>query len=169
MMVKYPEQRGIICDPTLDGVTHINVGTKGRTKLGLALGNMARIRVNIPDHGQFDCIEGYWWFASTGFMYPEFKSLNGFEARKKGKSLERVPDPRFEEWIKEALTLKLRENRWILDELTDQKNALPLCHYYVYGIPPNCKVHPANKSLWILDHFETIREQGGVKSLGGSV
>lgn len=168
-MVKYPEQRGVVCDPTMDGVTHINVGTKGQLPIGKALGNMADVRIYIPDHGWFKCLEGYWWYASTGFQYPVFKSMNGFEARKKGKTLERVPHPQFEDWIKEALTIKLRDNQWILDELINPNHALPLCHYYVYGTPPNCKVHPANKNLWILDHLETIREQGSVKSSGGSV
>lgn len=161
-MADYPIQREIVCDPSLDGVQHINVWSKARTPLGQSLSNMAKVGVKIPNLGFFCTIEGYWWFLSTGSKYPVFKSLNGFDARKKGKSLDRVDCPDFNERIKEALTIKVRENRWILDELIDQKNALPLCHYYVYGDVPNCKVVPANNSLWLLDHFNEIRDQGSV-------
>lgn len=148
---KYPVQRGVECDPLMDGVTHINVWSRGRTKLGRQLTNMASIDTYVKGLGSFTSIEGLWWYAATGMTNPKFKVMNPFDARREGKKLPRVDNPRFEEIIKEGLTYKVKNHPELLaglDQLT-----LPLCHYYVYGEPPDCKVHLANNSLWQLDHF----------------
>ena len=164
-MKEWPTQRGVVCDPSLDGVTHINVYSRAKTELGVALTNMSNHGINIPEIGYFCNLEGYWWWRSTGCMYPVFKTLNAFEARKKGKTLKRVPTDDFEEKIKEALTIKVRSSKWIQDELHNPNNALPLTHYYVYGNYPDCVVRPANGSLWIIDHLEELRSNGSVSEL----
>ena len=163
-MMSFPVQRDVVCDPSQDGYSHLNVWSRAQTKLGRALSNMANIGVSIPKDGFFITLEGYWWYLATGRLYPQFANLNGFEARRYGKTLKKVHMDDFEERIKNALTIKIRSNRWILDELTKPENALPLCHYYVYGKHPECVVRLANNSLWQLDHIESIRSNGGVKS-----
>lgn len=156
MVNKFPIQRGVMCDPSLDGVTHINVYSRGATPLGRALTNMAEIGFKIPKVGYFNSCEAYWWFLSTGGIHKEFMRSTAFEARRKGLKMNRVEDPNFQEKIKTAILIKLRTHQWILDDLT--KTDLPLTHYYVYGANhDDCVVRPANNSLWIIDYLESLR------------
>ena len=53
-MNRYPVQRGVVCDPSLDGETHINVYSKGKTELGRALTNMAEIGTKVDKIGYFN-------------------------------------------------------------------------------------------------------------------
>ena len=45
-----------------DGVTHINVYSKGATALGRALSNFARIPVVVVPNGRFESVEAYWYW-----------------------------------------------------------------------------------------------------------
>lgn len=156
----FPTQRGVVCDPSLDGVSHLNVWSKAKTELGRSLTNMAPIGVKIDKVGYFSSIEGYWWYVATGSIYNDFLHMTAFEARRYGLTLKRVDDPDFKTKIKSAILTKLRSNPWILDEL--KRSDLPLTHYYVYGKEPDkCVVRPANNSLWVIDYLESLR--GGRK------
>lgn len=157
MVKKFPVQRGVECNPALDGVTHINIFSRGKTPLGKALTNMSDLGFKINKLGYFNTMEGYYWYVSTGSLYPEFMRLTAFEARRKGLKMKRVDDPAFKDKIKTAILIKLRTHQWILDDLN--KTNLPLTHYYVYGkSDDDCVVRPANNSLWIVDYIESLRE-----------
>ena len=45
-----------------DGVTHINVYSKGTTALGRALSNFAHIPFMVVPNGRFESIEAYWYW-----------------------------------------------------------------------------------------------------------
>ena len=45
-----------------DGITHINVYSKGATALGRALSNFARIPVMVVPNGRFESVEAYWYW-----------------------------------------------------------------------------------------------------------
>lgn len=153
----FPMQRGIVCNPALDGLDHCNVWSKASTELGRMLSNMAPIGVTVPTVGHFVSMESYWWFRATGSNNPLFKNLNGFEARKLGKSLPVVKTDDFRSHIEEALTIKITQNKYLFEML--KESTLPLTHYYVYGNPLNKpKVMIANGSLWQLDHILRLRD-----------
>lgn len=47
-------------DPKMDGVTHINIYSKGKTQLGRVASNFAYFPFEIPNDGRFSSVEGYW-------------------------------------------------------------------------------------------------------------
>ena len=156
-MNQYPLQRGVVCDPSLDGETHINVYSKGKTELGCALTNMAPIGFSHPKLGWITSLEGYWWYVSTGEIHRDLLKASPFEARRKGVTLKRVKDPLFQDKIKAAILIKLR-NLHLWTQPNPKHQVLPLTHYYVYGKEDNCVVRPANNSIWLIDYLESLRE-----------
>ena len=51
----------MILTPQNDGITHINVYSKGKTTLGRWLTNFAHTPIDTID-GHFESIEGYWYW-----------------------------------------------------------------------------------------------------------
>ena len=121
----------VALDPTQDGVTHINVYSKGKTLLGKFLSNMQPYEFTHPAYGKFSSIEGFWHWLSTGKVNEKFRTLHGFEALSLGRSLLRVPMEGFEEEIKVAIRAKI-DNHPMLKLLLIQ-NKLPLTHYFVFA------------------------------------
>lgn len=144
-------------NPKDDGVTHINVYSKGSTKLGRALTNFAPIGFTHPKYGQFQSVEGFWYWLSTGKQADNLRNLSGFEAKSYGKSLGvKVQVDNFEEQIKEALFYKVEQNpklAYLLKEST-----LPFSHYYYYGSLDNCKVIANDSARWFVDYLELLRQ-----------
>jgi len=118
-------------DPKKDGVDHINVYSKGKTKLGRALTNFAAIEFKHPTYGHFKSMEGYYYWISTGMIHDELKKLKGFEAKQFGKTLDVVSVDNFEKLITEGIHCKLTQNQGLQEQLIN--NDLPLLHYYSYG------------------------------------
>jgi len=132
-------------DPYEDGVTHINVYSKGNTEIGRLLSNFAHTPFTHPKYGHFESVEGLWYYLSSGCQGEELRELYGFEAKKvgrqimeniqwstvEGKERPNEANEEFIEDIKEGIRQKLRENRDILNKLCKTQD-LPLVHYYVY-------------------------------------
>lgn len=55
-------------NPDEDGVTHINIYSKGKTELGRWLTNFSYSPFNHPEYGKFLSMEGFWCWVSTGMM-----------------------------------------------------------------------------------------------------
>lgn len=154
--------------PSLDGVTHINVYTKGATKLGKMLTNLAHTPFDHPEYGHFESVEAYWYWAKTGKQFDELKLLHEYQSKKQGQEKaeeigmdktdktdkDNIPDD-FKEEIKKALQYKIKQNKDVLAELT--KSTLPLKHYYYYGKPDNAKVYLLDEYEWIIDELERLR------------
>jgi hypothetical protein len=50
--------------PSEDGVTHINVYSRGNTELGRLLSNFAHTPFSHPEFGEFASVEGFWYWLS---------------------------------------------------------------------------------------------------------
>lgn len=146
-------------DPLLDGVTHINVYSRGQTALGRDLSNFATTPITLPNHGAFRCLEGYWHWLSTGCCHDAFRTVNGYHAKQLKKQHEKVPIDNFEAQFCAAIAAKLDQHPEITHQLCMCN--LPLLHYYVYGHPP--KVQVPLKYLWIIEglELERVRRQAG--------
>lgn len=147
-------------DPKHDGISHINIYSKGATELGRLLSNFAHTPVALPDHGYFASIEGYWYWLQTGQHHAELRKLHGFRAKQVGRQLRgpvvpgTLPSFEFEERIKIALRCKIEQHPRIQTLLKESK--LPFLHYYV----TNGRVDDRTPgALWMIDVFTKWREQ----------
>lgn len=148
-----------ILNPQNDGVDHLNIYSKARTKLGRLLSNFAHTPFSCED-GDFESVEGYWyWLSCPATKEREvLRTLHGYMAKQKGKELRGVDfpvDDEFRQKIRKAITAKLMRHRDILEMLV--KSDLPLVHYYCYGQDPNMKVVADGKSDWLIEFIEQIR------------
>lgn len=137
-----------------DGVTHLNVYSKARTKLGRFLSNFAHAPVDLED-GRFESLEGYWYWLNT--EQDNLRNLYGYEAKRLGKMYgRREYAPRRDEFqarFKAALTAKLTQYPGAWKELKECK--LPLTHYYVFGGTVKEAGH-----LWVIEHIDSLRKEG---------
>lgn len=140
-------------NPDDDGITHINIYSKGQTELGRLLTNFAAISFTVPEHGMFASVEGYWYWLTC--RNDRLRKLTGFMAKKAGRELrgqDWVEDPEFKSRILVALQAKVEQNPQLKKFLTESK--LPFKHYYVFG----ATVHDeTERCQWMLDEFERIR------------
>src|SRR5690606_30690423 len=124
----------------------------GKTQLGRFLSNFALAPFTHTLHGRLASVEGFWYYVSTGFQHECLRDLAGFEAKKIGKTfdkLELYPED-FEALVKDAITAKLMAHPKQLNALIDSE--LPFTHYYTYG----GKVVDAGYE-WIAEYHEHIR------------
>jgi hypothetical protein len=158
--------------PSADGVTHINIYTKGATKLGRLLTNLADTPVTIDFEGtefHFKSLEGFWYFyvmwKHTKEEYEEFCNYTGFEAKKIGKQYVEELDidtititsrKAFKKRFSEAIKSKLRQNRKEIFPLL-AASELPFAHYYYFGDIKNPKVQALPHHDWQLEVFEEAR------------
>jgi hypothetical protein len=135
-----------------DGISHINIYSRGKTPLGRFLSNFALAPFTEATLGRFASVEGLWYYLSTGRQHEMLRDLHGFEAKKQGKALERVemPSDQFEKLIKVGITAKLLANPKMLNTLIECE--LPLAHYYTYGT----KVVDAGYE-WLVEYHDHIR------------
>lgn len=140
-------------NPDDDGVTHINVYSKGRTELGQLLSNFSETPFKHEKYGHFASMEGYWYYIKTGCCHDELRRLYGASAKGRGVKYDPVQmdEADFKCLIFEGLTAKVRQNRYLRELLT--KSELPLLHYFVYG----SKVVELPQHQWQLDHLEELR------------
>jgi len=138
-------------NPHEDGITHINVYSKGATDLGRWLTNFAFSPFTHPVHGSFDSLEGYWYWLTSGMQYDKLRKLHGYQAKSQGKIYPRIENHNFIPQFKSGIRAKLIANPDRLCQIID--NPLPLAHYYVYG---DCVKHAGYE--WITDYYTEIRQ-----------
>lgn len=155
-------------NPAEDGITHINIYSKGKTELGRLLSNFAYTPFELTIYGKFASVEAYWYWLLLydGGAHPQgetkkLRTLHGFAAKKFGKSLisKYLKDTQFTDHsevfkrkIKVALKAKLDCNPDIKKQLIE--STLPLTHYYVF----NGKVKEAGYE-WQVEWWEQTRRQ----------
>lgn len=136
-----------------DGVTHINIYSKAKTDLGKWLSNFTHEPFTMPHKGEFNTIEGYWYWLQCGDN--RLRTLNGFKCKELGKQLidekSSALPPKFVDNIKAALDLKLKVNNTRPHQFSE--SYLPFCHYYEYG---GKRVDSGYE--WIVEHFEDRRK-----------
>ena len=142
--------------PINDGIDHINIYSKGDTKLGVLLSNLTRTPFVHHLYGEFQSVEGFWYYCATGHQHERLRDLYGYEAKKVGRSYKSEENDDFIEEIKEALYLKLRDNPEIKHMLIE--STLPFAHYYYYGTKEDPKVIRDNFE-WLSQAYEDIRTE----------
>jgi len=136
-----------------DGIDHINVYSKAKTKLGRRLSNFEHLPFECED-GRFNSIEGYWYYLGTDSPQREqLRTLSGYKAKELGRSLDKLKiEPAvFRKKIKAAITIKICSSDIWRDLAISE---LPLVHYYAYGTKPVF----APQHDWIIDHIIDLRE-----------
>lgn len=145
-MIPSPEQE--------DGVDFINIYSRGRTELGRWLSNFAHSPVDLPEHGHFESIEGYWYWLGT--KDDRLRSLVGFQAKQLGrqirsdKEIELVEG--FEDMIRSAIDVKLKTRPEMMRSLAFTE--LPLVHFYEWK---GKRVDAGYE--WIIAHIDLRRQQ----------
>jgi hypothetical protein len=145
----------MIYNPKKDGVSHINIYSKGKTELGRWMSNFAKIDILTVD-GAFKSIEGYWFW--LGSHNDNLRKLWGWEAKSFGESQEQVytlSPVEFREKIKAAIIVKVNADSLKNKELTD--STLPFTHYYVYGTEDEPIVRDAGFK-WLVEFWEDLRK-----------
>lgn len=143
-------------NPEEDGVTHINIYSRGRTELGKWLSNFAHLPFRHPQHGYFASVEAFWYYVSTGFKHESLRRLYGAFAKTAGQQFPRVKleEANFQELICEAITCKVEQHPKLLEALLE--NTLPLRHYYVFGHGVQSKVREKPEYDWQIRHLEAL-------------
>jgi hypothetical protein len=148
-------------DPAEDGITHINIYSKG-TSLGRFLSNFAPYK--IPYHGVvLGSVEALWYYLKVADRaepqdLKELIPLSESAAKKKGKELvEKYGEDHvdnFMEIIEWAIRYKIdTAPPKIREEFFS--STLPFEHYYVmYGK----YIHAGHE--WLIDLMDTIRKEG---------
>jgi hypothetical protein len=134
-----------------DGITHINIYSKGKTELGRFLTNFAHSPILTVD-GNFNSVEGYWYWLSN--HDDAMRPLYGFNAKKVGRTIPKVfrlAPEEFQLKIREACWIKLHSNKLMFDLFV--ASTAPLAHYYVFA---NGFVKDAGFG-WIVDMWEQFR------------
>lgn len=148
----------MILDPEKDGITHINVYSKGNTPLGKFLSNFTPIPIVTKEDGEFMSVEGYWYWllCEPTSSRDQLRKLYGFQAKSLGRALsinKNWPIDENEEFknkILYAIRYKIM-NSTFLDEF--KNSALPFEHYYVFS----GKVLETNRGRWMLEFLESFR------------
>lgn len=146
----------LIIDPNEDGITHINIYSKGKTPLGKMLSNFYHCNIQTRD-GNFNSVEGYWyWLGIENCREKEvLRDLSGYQAKKVGNELKKKYDGRkddeFEDKILRAIweKVKIKYKMFNADIAT-----LPFEHYYNFG---GKVVDVKDKYLWMFDGIDKMR------------
>ena len=141
--------------PINDGIDHINIYSKGKTELGQLLSNFAYTPIIHPEYGNFNSIEGFWYWLKTGKIHEELRMLSGIRAKKLGQQFTKVEVSNFNSEIKNMMMLKLEQHPKIFKKLTD--SVLPLTHYYYFGLDSSPKITYLPQYKWITDYWEQLR------------
>lgn len=145
-------------DPNMDGITHINVYSGGRTELGRMLSNFYPEQIVTKD-GVFMSVEAYWFWLGVSEkceVRDTLRELSGYDAKKHGTYLrlaypgERIED--FEDRIIRAIWFKVKNH---FDLFLPEYKELPLKHYYVYGNKTVKDVY--GKYWWMMEAEEKMK------------
>lgn len=140
-------------NPAMDGIDHINIYSRGKTKLGRMLSNFYHSEVHSDEYGTFQSLEGFWYWYFSISKDDNLRNLVGAKAKRYGQTLERT------EFVPEAIPVmesmmiaKVMQNENIYNEL--KSSTLPFTHYYVYD---SVRMTIDNVS-WFTEAYEKIRE-----------
>lgn len=151
--------------PQNDGVDHINIYSKGKTRLGVLASNFAHTPFKHPDYGHFASMEGFWYWLMLSKQFNDLRSLYGYRAKQYGiaKRAEAgavIADTNTSEFkieIKKALLCKFQQHDEVRELL--HESTLPLIHYYFWGeSPENYRITYPRSQIWITDYISLIRD-----------
>lgn len=142
--------------PDKDGVTHINIYSRGMTRLGIMLSHFHHAPFTHPYFGPFYSMEGLWYFARNGFdekSAGRLRYLSGYRAKKVGKEFPMMKYDEFSQDIVAANYQKIIQNEEIRKLMIESD--LPFDHYYTFGVLG--QVITPRESDWLIEGFEDIR------------
>lgn len=140
---------------SLDGITHINVYSKGRTELGQRLAHWAHTPFVHPHYGSFNSMEAFWHWLKSANRPDELRLLWSNRARDMGRNLPmRKSVPYFYEIINEANYLRIEQHARLKELFVD--SVLPFDYYYLHGESAPVLVRPMNYD-WLVRGFEYSR------------
>jgi hypothetical protein len=155
-----------------DGIDHVNVFSKSKTKLGRMLSNFAHTPITL-DNNTFQSIESWWYWTkmnniNTSLLFPfftedqitEIKNKIGKDAKSYFRELFSDDSSSFnptKDDLKLAYEQKLLEHPDIEKMLLE--NELPIAHYYMMFD----KQINADSTLWTAKLWEEIRLERLVK------
>ncbi len=139
--------------PNDDGITHINIFSKGNTELGKRLSHFSNAPFIHPYFGPFKCMEGFWYYLRAVKPDDKLRELVGSEAKFYGKNLETRFLNNFQTLIIDANYQKIVQNPDIRKLMIE--STLPFDHYYTFGI----KQVRLPQFVWLIEGFEEIRRK----------
>lgn len=147
-------------EPMYEGTDHINIYSKSSLKLGRALSNFAHTPFTHPELGEFESMEGLYYYLKTGQQFEELRNLYSWVAKKVGTELVKQLGKENcselnEDLLIDCLYCKVEQNRSL--QVMLMKSNLPFAHYYYYGAINNCKVVDAPNGDWLIDGYTEIR------------
>lgn len=147
-------------NPAQDGVTHLNIYSKARTRLGYKLTNPSEVPLEHPTYGPFRTAEGLWFFLKTGKNDDRFRVYTGFESMRLGKEKETVWNNDFHLEFKQGLIAKVEQDPELKALLTSFLPELPFAHYYWFGSLNSGKVKVVvpRGHEWQVEFWEAVRK-----------
>ena len=169
-----------------DGVTHLNIYSKGHTELGRKLSNFYRYPLKLDDQVYYS-IEAYWYclrikqVLNEGYVAPPdhttlptwvshldaLSKLSGWQAKSYGRevlswlppsNLHEAPEE-FREAIRKAIRIKIETIPNLREGLVATGD-IPILHYYWYGNNPNNVSIVTPKDVkWINDWITELRTE----------
>lgn len=143
--------------PEEDGISHINIYSMGKTKLGKFLSHFFPVPVTHPKYGKFPTIENFWQYVSRGAKAQELRTLPPHIAKSRARQFPKVPIDGFDEMITELNEQKLRKVPKALEDFIN--STLPFDHYYLIPSKKDgslAKVRPADSDKLVI-MFENLR------------
>ena len=154
--------------PEGDGIDHVNVYSKSRSKLGRTLSNFAHTPFTLGEN-RFETVESWWYWTkmnkiNAANLFPTFteeqmiemKSKIGKEAKTMFRNLYKDDSSSYsptKDELKAAYLQKLLEHPEIEKLLLE--NNLPLAHYYMMF----SKKVSADSTLWTAKLWEEIKAE----------
>jgi hypothetical protein len=144
-------------DQTQDGVTHINIYSKGATWLGKFLSHRTLCELNMSE-GKFLCVSAYWYYL-TCKEDSRLNRVHDWETELLATQLtalpkkQQLPAAELQAKIKKALDAKLKWSEYWKEEFTE--STLPFLQYYLDA--EGNVVDESRKYRWLLNHLEARR------------
>lgn len=149
-----------VLDPDMDGISHINIYTKGKTRLGRLITNLADIPVDHPQYGMFRTAEGLWYYLKTGLIHESLRACSGFDAKRLGSTFPTVWFDDFQAQMKIGIRQKIRKNLELYNLFVSSE--LPFEHYYFYSSKkPGAavKVVEPKDVRWLTEFITELRNE----------
>ena len=143
-------------DPQLDGITHVNIYSQGKTELGRMLSNFYHFKFNTTE-GTFNSVEGYWhWLGIQDCEEKEIlKTLHGYKAKEIGTKLKKRLKSKFDNNFERKILLAIfGKSKYYKNLFLSDIGKLPFEHYYNFG---GKIVDAKEKYKWMIDGINKIR------------
>ena len=130
--------------------------------MGRALSNFFKAQFFHPVYGEFNSIEGFYYWYLTGREHEELRFLSGWEAKETGMRFDTVykVNTEFKIEMEFAIALKVVQTPYIQELILESvEDDLPFTHYYYYGDKYSNPVtrDRSKRDAWLIDAAEKIR------------